>query len=238
MPASPQVPRYLSATSSSVMIEKFAGICSTVLSEFLDLNHTSNTVILSVPHDFEVRSRTQLRAPANFESGHSRPGGLLSYRTSVAGPHPPDPIAGRRRNPPADLGTLFVAAVVVGCGRKTCGNAIGPIAPAAAAPASSTPGPAPSAPASADATTGTTETTAGAHTAKAATAAHATAAAYAATMETTTTPSGEGCISKRKSHQHDTGKEHNDPAHGSSPRSSGVSSWVASGAACGYPAQP
>ncbi len=56
MPASPQVPRYLSATSSSVMIEKFAGIGSTVLSEFLDLNHTSNTVILaSVPHDFEVR---------------------------------------------------------------------------------------------------------------------------------------------------------------------------------------
>ena len=30
----------------SVMIEKFAGACDMVLSEFLDLNHTSNTMIL------------------------------------------------------------------------------------------------------------------------------------------------------------------------------------------------
>ena len=31
---------------SSVMIEKFAGVCGMVLSEFLDLNHTSRSMIL------------------------------------------------------------------------------------------------------------------------------------------------------------------------------------------------
>ena len=33
-------------TPSSVMIEKFASTCSPVRSEFLDLNHTSNSMIL------------------------------------------------------------------------------------------------------------------------------------------------------------------------------------------------
>ena len=33
-------------TPPSVMIEKFAGMCGMVRSEFLDLNHTSNTMIL------------------------------------------------------------------------------------------------------------------------------------------------------------------------------------------------
>jgi hypothetical protein len=32
--------------NSSVMIEKFAGVCDMVVSEFLNLNHTSNTMIL------------------------------------------------------------------------------------------------------------------------------------------------------------------------------------------------
>jgi hypothetical protein len=51
------------------MIEKFAGVCDMVLSEFLDLNHTSNSMNSSVPYDFEVRSQTPRRAPANFEIG-------------------------------------------------------------------------------------------------------------------------------------------------------------------------
>jgi hypothetical protein len=39
------------------MIEKFAGMCGTVRSEFLDLNH---------PFDSEVRSGRWLRGVANF----------------------------------------------------------------------------------------------------------------------------------------------------------------------------
>ena len=51
------------------MIEKFAGVYGMVRSEYLDLNHTSNAPESSVPYDFEVRSQTQRRAPANFEIG-------------------------------------------------------------------------------------------------------------------------------------------------------------------------
>jgi hypothetical protein len=40
------------------MIEKFAGICRTFWSEFLDLNHTSKGYDASVPLDSEVRFRT------------------------------------------------------------------------------------------------------------------------------------------------------------------------------------
>ena len=40
------------------MIEKFAPSSGSVPSEFLDLNHTSKSLILSVPYDSEVRSGT------------------------------------------------------------------------------------------------------------------------------------------------------------------------------------
>jgi hypothetical protein len=47
------------------MIEKFAGVCGLVRSEFLDLNHTRKSMILvsrcSLP--------TKRLAPANFEIG-------------------------------------------------------------------------------------------------------------------------------------------------------------------------
>ena len=36
----------MQGTPSSVMIEKFAGVCGMVGSEFLDLNHTSKPMVL------------------------------------------------------------------------------------------------------------------------------------------------------------------------------------------------
>ena len=51
------------------MIEKFATIGRQGSSEFLDLNHTSRHMLLSVPYDLEVRSRAQQRTQANFEIG-------------------------------------------------------------------------------------------------------------------------------------------------------------------------
>ena len=51
------------------MNEKFAGAGGMVRSEFLDQDHTSNTMNSSVPYDFKVRSQTPRRAPANFEIG-------------------------------------------------------------------------------------------------------------------------------------------------------------------------
>ena len=41
------------------MNEKFAGVGGMVRSEYLDLNHTSNTMNSSVPYDFKVRSQTR-----------------------------------------------------------------------------------------------------------------------------------------------------------------------------------
>jgi hypothetical protein len=40
------------------MIEKFARACGKVVSEFLDLNHTTETMFPSVLYDCEVRSDT------------------------------------------------------------------------------------------------------------------------------------------------------------------------------------
>src|SRR5207344_1986286 len=54
---------------ASVMMGKFAGVGRMVWSEFPDLNHARKTYVSSVPYDFEVRSRTRHRAPANFEIG-------------------------------------------------------------------------------------------------------------------------------------------------------------------------
>jgi hypothetical protein len=51
------------------MIEKFAIIGGKVSTEFLDLNHTSKHMASSVPYDFEVRSRHQQQALANFGIG-------------------------------------------------------------------------------------------------------------------------------------------------------------------------
>jgi hypothetical protein len=51
------------------MIEKFATIGGQGSSEFLDLNHTSRHMTLSVPYDPEVRSHTQQRTQANFGIG-------------------------------------------------------------------------------------------------------------------------------------------------------------------------
>jgi hypothetical protein len=51
------------------MIEKFAIVSGKVSSEFLDLNHTSKSMLSSVPCDSEVRSRPQQRALANFGIG-------------------------------------------------------------------------------------------------------------------------------------------------------------------------
>ncbi len=57
------------------MIEKFAIVGGKVPSEFLDLNHTSKSMIL-VSLDFEVRSSTDRQTLANFEIGYAR----RSYR--------------------------------------------------------------------------------------------------------------------------------------------------------------
>ena len=54
---------------ASAMIEKFAIISGEVPSEFIDLNHTSKSMLSSVPYDSEVRSRPQQRSPANFGIG-------------------------------------------------------------------------------------------------------------------------------------------------------------------------
>ncbi len=52
-----------------MMIEKFATICGQGSSEFLDLNHASRHMTLSVPYDPEVRSGAQQRTQANFGIG-------------------------------------------------------------------------------------------------------------------------------------------------------------------------
>jgi len=51
------------------MIEKFAGALGTVRSEFLDLNHTSETMLLVSLFDAEVRSGHKQRGKANFGIG-------------------------------------------------------------------------------------------------------------------------------------------------------------------------
>jgi hypothetical protein len=51
------------------MIEKFATIGGQGSSEFLDLNHTSRDMALSVPYDPEIRSRARQRTQANFGIG-------------------------------------------------------------------------------------------------------------------------------------------------------------------------
>ena len=51
------------------MIEKFAANDRNRSSEFLDLNHTSEHMGLSVPHDLEVSSNAQPRTQANFGIG-------------------------------------------------------------------------------------------------------------------------------------------------------------------------
>ena len=65
----------------SVMIEKFARACGMAGCEFLDLNHTSNCMILVSLVIFEVRSRTRHRTLANFEIGTlAVPGGAIPGR--------------------------------------------------------------------------------------------------------------------------------------------------------------
>ncbi len=54
------------------MIEKFAGMCRAVGSEFLDLNHTSKYMSLVSLLIFEVRSGRWLQEVANFENRDTR----------------------------------------------------------------------------------------------------------------------------------------------------------------------
>jgi hypothetical protein len=51
------------------MIEKFAITSGMESSEFLDLNRTSEAMILVPPYHSEVRSQRGLRTPANFGMG-------------------------------------------------------------------------------------------------------------------------------------------------------------------------
>jgi hypothetical protein len=52
------------------MIEKFAGICGAVRSEFLDLNHTSNTMILVSLMIPKFAPQPSLEYRRTSESGH------------------------------------------------------------------------------------------------------------------------------------------------------------------------
>ena len=52
------------------MIEKFAGICRGVRSEFLDLNHTSKTMILVSLLIPKFARNTSIEVKRTLESGH------------------------------------------------------------------------------------------------------------------------------------------------------------------------
>ena len=54
--------------TTTVMVEKFAGVCGMVGSEFLDLNQTSRPWS-GVPYDSEVRWTLAAKV-ANFGMGH------------------------------------------------------------------------------------------------------------------------------------------------------------------------